>query len=120
MEEDTVLVQPDSLPLGEGGISVDVYRPEGKGPVLVMQGNAGGMQGKRWVKPQPEWSAFRCAEGACGGNLMGALDGGSQSEYQYSDTFGFGMVTFSNATHLQYRNIPVTGTIGYDEFWILK
>ncbi len=121
VQEGTVLVQPSSLPLGEGSSPVDVYSPEGKGPVLVMQGNAGGMQGgHRWVQPQPDWSAFRCSEGACRGGAEVGVDMDSEIEYQYSDTFGFGMVTFNNATHLQYRNIPVSGTIGHDEFWIVK
>ena len=67
------------------------------------------------------WSAFRCSEGHCASEADVEVDMvESHSDYQYSDTFGFGMVTFANATHMQYRNIPVTGTIGYDEFWIVK
>jgi len=120
VQQGTVLVQPGSLPIGEGGVNVDVYSPEGKGPVQLMQGNAGGMQGETFIHPQPAWSAFRCAEGFCGVEADVGVDLESRINYQYSDTFGFGMVTFTNATHLQYRNIPITGTIGYDEFWIVK
>jgi hypothetical protein len=42
---------------------VDTYRATGFGPVHVMQGHAGGMQFERFIQPQPDWSAFRMANG---------------------------------------------------------
>ncbi|CAM9280344.1 unnamed protein product, partial [Ectocarpus fasciculatus] len=86
---------------GESG-SVDMYHSEGKGPVYVVQGNTGAMQFERWANPKPDFSA------------------GLILDSNYSDTFGFGVITFANSTHLHYSNIPVTGTIGVDEFWIVK
>jgi hypothetical protein len=48
---------------------VDKYYSTGHGPVHVMQGHAGGMQFERWTQPQPEWSAFRMADGIIPPNI---------------------------------------------------
>jgi hypothetical protein len=92
---------PTSQPWGQDGATVDVYSPQGKGPVQVVQGNSGGMQAESWDQPAPAWSGFRCANGfvpkdtagtrdiladitemvEVGVDLEGKLDG-----YHYSDT----------------------------------
>jgi hypothetical protein len=129
-----VLVTPTSYPWGPDGAQVDVYAPNGKGPVQVVQGNSGGMQAEKWEQPQPAWSAFRCANGyvpSADGKLehtiehvveagIGELFHLDHLKYHYTDTYGFGIINFANATHLQYRSIPITGSVGYDEFWIVK
>jgi hypothetical protein len=48
---------------------VDTYYANGAGPVHLMQGHAGGMQVERWIQPQPEWSAFRMANGLIAPNV---------------------------------------------------
>jgi len=128
----------------------DVYYSKGKGPVHVMQGHAGGMQAERWISPTPEWSAFRMADGIVMPNLKGEdiyadyfydlTDDSNQSleevenlplfprnlsldlfNYNYSHTYGFGLITAYNATHLHYEAIPnVDGKRNHDEFWIVK
>lgn len=117
---------PKHRPNGAGGL-VDVYHSEGKGPVYVVQGNTGAMQFETWTHPQPDWSAIRFANGYIpppnpfrGGERDDNHVGGVILESNYTDTFGFGSATFYNSTHLHYRNIPVTGDIGVDEFWIVK
>ena len=107
-----------------------------------MQGNAGGMQGERWLQPAPQWSAIRMANGFIAPNRTASSSSSSSSSssyevYQadiqadselegkilsstYSDTYGFGTLTFYNTTHLHYQSIPVTGTVGYDSFWVVK
>ena len=109
------------------GKLVDVYKSEGLGPVYVVQGNTGAMQIERWVQPKPEWSAVRFANGYIPPDNTPSVEGRSESEldgallgFNYTDTFGFGVATFANATHLHYTCIPVTGTIGTDEFWVIK
>lgn len=109
---------------GESG-SVDMYHSEGKGPVYVVQGNTGAMQFERWANPKPDFSAVRFANGYIPPRDRFSKEGaaalkGLILDSNYSDTFGFGVITFANSTHLHYSNIPVTGTIGVDEFWIVK
>lgn len=106
---------------GESGL-VDAYHTQGLGPVYVVQGNTGAMQVERWIQPAPEWSAVRYANGYIPprniphpAELEGII-----LKSNYSDTFGIGVATFANSTHLHYSEIPVTGTIGNDEFWIIK
>lgn len=41
-------------------------------------------------------------------------------DIEYSDTYGFGVVTAYNATHLHYHSYPVTGDWAVDEFWIIR
>jgi hypothetical protein len=132
--EGEVLVKPTLQPWGTDGAQVDVYASSGKGPVQVVQGNSGGMQAEKWEQPQPAWSAFRCANGyipSADGKLehtiehvvdagIGELLHLDRLRYHYTDTYGFGIINFANSTHLQYRSIPITGSIGYDEFWIVK
>ena len=48
---------------------IDKYHSTGFGPVHLMQGHAGGMQFERWVQPQPDWSAFRMANGLIAPNV---------------------------------------------------
>jgi hypothetical protein len=45
---------------------------------------------------------------------------GIDLDWNYTNTFGFGVVEFCNATHLQYKSIPITGSLGVDNFWIVK
>jgi hypothetical protein len=106
------------------GVTVPLYKTTGKGPVYVVQGNTGAMQVEHWVMPKPEWSAKRFANG-----IIPADDEASTALREklitsdtrtYTDTFGIGLATFVNSTHLHYRAVPVTGTIGTDEFWIVK
>ena len=102
-------------------------KTHGRGPVLVVQGNAGGMQAERWVHPQPLWSAKRWSNGiippshlphrpinSVNGN--GPLD----LDHEYSDTFGFGLVSALNKTHLHYQSYAVSGDWAVDEFYIVK
>ena len=122
-----VTVYPESFD------GVDLYRASGRGPVQVVQGNAGGMQFEKWQQPQPEWSAVRMANGFIPKNKTSEEVGVSAKgiiddikllkDYHYVDTYGFGVATFVNATHLYYQNVPVehekTGP-GYDSFWVVK
>jgi acid phosphatase type 7 len=107
------------------GERVDLYHSEGKGPVYVVQGNTGAMQFERWTQPQPEWSALRFANGFIPPRDVSTTEGSEQLQglilqSNYTDTFGLGIATFANSTHLHYEVIPVSGTIGVDEFWIVK
>jgi hypothetical protein len=109
--------------LAEG--KVDTYRSCNKGPVHVVQGNTGGMQFESFEQPAPAWSAVRFANGYIPPNrthieayATGAV--GIDLDWNYTNTFGFGVVEFCNATHLQYKSIPITGSLGVDNFWIVK
>ena len=103
----------------------DVYYSKGFGAVHVVQGNSGAMQFENWNQPQPAWSAFRYANGYIARNIttynvteIKADQGLLPSNY--TDTFGFGVVSALNSTHLKYQMIPITGDIGKDTFWIVK
>jgi len=110
----------------------DVYYSTGKGPVHVIQGNTGGMQFESWVQPQPAWSAKRFANGYIPRNKTDAklvsVEGGVQlshpdlpQNFNYSNTYGFGVITAWNRTHMQYKAVADTESIvGTDEFWIVK
>jgi hypothetical protein len=105
---------------------VDLYRSQGKGPVYVVQGNTGAMQFERWANPRPDWSAVRFANGFIPPSDV-TQDPTEQARLQglildsnYTDTFGFGVMTVMNSTHMQYKVVPVSGTIGTDEFWVVK
>ena len=110
-----VTVRPIPGHSGENA-GVDVYHSQGKGPVHVVQGNTGAMQFETWVHPKPRWSAVRFSNGYI--PEIGVE--GMILESNYTDTFGFGVATFINATHMKYSNIPITGDIGVDTFWIVK
>ena len=111
----TVTVKPSKI-RGDFDRPIDLYRSQGKGPVYVVQGNTGAMQVERWINPKPDWSAIRFANG-----VIPPQDGHiPNGDFAYSDTFGVGVATFMNATHLHYENHAVTGTEGVDEFWIVK
>jgi hypothetical protein len=120
------LAVPSSSGQEEGEQEVDVYHSQGKGPVYVVQGNTGALQFERWANPKPDWSALRFANGfippadvtqdpAEAERLQGLV-----LESNYTDTFGFGVMTAFNATHMQYKVVPVSGTLGTDEFWVVK
>ena len=96
----------------------DAYYSTGKGPVYVCQGNTGAMQGEKFIQPQPDWSAVRMANGIHGRNKSEvAID----DVYSYRNTFGYGIITSFNSTHLFYENIPNTEKIRFsDRFWIVK
>lgn len=108
----------------------DVYRCDGKGPVQVIQGNSGGMQEEKWVQPQPAWSAIRFANGfvplnrssntlSAEGDVTGM--GPIGLRHNYTDTFGFGVFTAHNKTHLHYEAFADTeNDLGTDSFWIIK
>jgi hypothetical protein len=85
------------------------------------------MQFESWEQPQPAWSAVRFANGYIPRNKTRSTVDAEEPSLEglilpsnYTDTFGFGVAQFMNATHLYYRNIPVTGDIGHDSFWIVK
>lgn len=132
-----VTVQPSKIPAHEvseldaiknrprPSLGVDVYESQGKGPVYVVQGNTGAMQFERWENPQPDWSAIRFANGYIPPRDHASLEGSQQLkglvlDSNYTDTFGVGIMTLYNSTHMYYRNYPVSGTIGVDEFWVVK
>jgi hypothetical protein len=121
------LTVPSTNEAGEATqAEVDLYRTQGKGPVYVVQGNTGAMQFERWATPRPDWSAVRFANGFVPpGDLTqdpaeAARLEGLILKSNYTDTFGFGVMTVMNATHMQYKVVPVSGTIGTDEFWVVK
>lgn len=127
-------------PVVQGKVSVfpekasdglDLYKATGKGPVQVVQGNTGGMQAEKWEQPQPEWSAIRFANGYVPKNtttkasfsVHGLIDDVKFiKDYDYQDTYGFGVATFVNATHMHYQNVPVEheNGPGVDAFWVVK
>jgi acid phosphatase type 7 len=116
-----VTVHPTHREAGE----VDVYHAEGHGPVYVVQGNTGAMQFERWQHPKPQWSAIRFANGFIPPFDIRSEHGANSLEglildSNYTDTFGLGVADFVNSTHLHYTNIPVSGSIGTDEFWVVK
>lgn len=128
-EELVPTVYPVKGAVGSEAEGADVYYSSGKGPVHVVQGNTGGMQFEQWIQPQPAWSAVRFANGYIPANRsseseVSAMSGitveGPVLESTYTDTFGFGAVTFVNATHMYYQAVPITGTIGTDLFWVVK
>lgn len=100
---------------------VDVYHSDGLGPVHVVQGNTGAMQDSLWVYPVPPWSAVRYANGFVPGDERPTRDNldGLILDSNYTDTFGIGLITFMNSTHLFYDSVPITGNIT-DKFWIVK
>ena len=109
--------------------SYDMYQSCNKGPVHVVQGNTGGMQAETFAQPAPAWSAVRFANGIIPPNRTEAsLEGstttattvGIDIDWAYSNTFGFGVATFANSTHLHYEVVPITGELGVDDFWIVK
>jgi Calcineurin-like phosphoesterase len=112
--------------------NVDIYYSQSKGPVYVVQGNTGAMQGETWVQPQPAWSAIRFANGFVPRNVsdvVASTEGGSNGNVggavlptDYIDTFGYGVITAYNATHMYYRARADSNStdIGNDEFWIVK
>lgn len=118
-----VSVKPSKI-RSESGL-VDQYKAEGKGPVYIVQGNTGAMQFERWQQPAPEWSAVRFANGFIPPKHLNSIEEKHELEgiilkSNYTDTFGVAVATFSNATHLHYSVVPITGTIGKDEFWLVK
>ena len=127
-----VTVLPEKVSQGQS--SVDLYRSTGKGPVHVVQGHAGGrwllalsfsvlyyyfyshniaMQFERFQQPQPSWSAFRMANGFITPNISRIsvdaghpdLDISKPENFKYTSTFGFGVITFANTTHLHYTTV---------------
>ena len=105
----TVVTMPSRTINGD-----DVYiSPDG--PIYVTQGNAGAMQSGTFPlqKNLPEWSAVRMAEGRVfSGN-------GSGFSGTFTDTFGFGVASFMNSTHMYYSTRMITGTL-HDAFWVVK
>jgi hypothetical protein len=45
-----------------------------------------------------------------------------RTHVNYEDTYGFGVITAMNATHLHYQSTPDTDStgVGTDEFWVVK
>jgi hypothetical protein len=116
---------PSVLPAKNAEDGVDVYNSQGKGPVYVVQGNTGAMQFERWQNPQPEYSAIRFANGYIPPRDHKSSEGsealkGLVLDSNYQDSFGLGIMTLHNATHLYYKNHPVTDEGIVDEFWIVK
>lgn len=123
-----VTVYPNQITIDNN--LVDAYYSYGKGPVHVVQGSAGGMQGERWQQPAPAWSAIRFANGFIAPNISStsidvftgdkSSEQGYNSDRNYTNTFGFGLITAYNASHLHYNVIPITGNVGVDQFWVIK
>mmetsp|Transcript_23680 Transcript_23680/g.32518 ORF Transcript_23680/g.32518 Transcript_23680/m.32518 type:complete len:574 (+) Transcript_23680:35-1756(+) len=120
----------------KNGAGVDEYHSLGRGPVHVVQGHAGAMQFERFQQPAPEWSAFRMANGFITPNISRPSKGDTIEDlisiskpenFKYTSTYGFGVMTFYNATHMHFTTVsdahktskdasPLPG----DEFWIVK
>ena len=112
--------------------TVDYYYSDGMGPVQVVQGNSGAMQVETWHQPQPDWSAKRFAEGLVGRNRSSVdvfgesitdvhSEGYILPHSNYTDTYGFGVITAYNSSYLKYEAVANTdGTVGTDTFWIVK
>lgn len=102
----------------------DIYYSTGKGPVHVVQGNTGAMQWETWVQPQPAWSAIRFANGFIPLNRTSTSDisvDGPVLPSNYTNTFGYGVITAWNSTHLQYdAKADTDSDLGTDLFWIVK
>jgi hypothetical protein len=89
-------------------------------PVYLTQGNAGAGQEERFESPAPAWSAVRWANGRdFTASAEQAAVGAAGSHRSYTDTFGFGVARFINATALQYESVPVTGSFS-DVFTITR
>jgi len=136
------------LPSSTDAQGHDVYESP-KAPLYITQGNSGAAQEERWQSPTPAWSAVRWAngkasnapplvdhgQGAAGATAAAASTSGSAHEhkedqevsnnegsvwpYTYTDTFGFGVAQFVNATAMRYESVPVTGNFT-DQFWIVR
>ena len=92
------------------------------------------MQAERWHQPQPEWSAIRYADGVSPRNKSSSTDRelltmemeveavpGPEGKITYVDTFGFGVITALNSTHLHYESHANTNNTKFtDSFWIVK
>jgi hypothetical protein len=85
------------------------------------------MQFESWTQPAPAWSAKRFANGFVPPNITHSQQGAGADTVSgvflptnYTDTFGVGIITAMNSTHLQYSTMPITGNIGVDSFWIVK
>jgi len=132
--------------VGANGASVVTpSRTDGKGnnvydapgfPVYITQGNSGAAQGESWQRPAPAWSAVRWANGWDSSPPRASASdareeapaaappsaggpGPGPYEATYTDSFGFGLARFMNATHMSYESIPITGVFT-DTFWIVK
>ena len=58
------------------------------------------------MKPQPDWSAKRFANG--GGHF-------------YTDTYGYGSLKVFNKSHMRFEFMPISGEgVINDVFWIVK
>lgn len=45
----------------------------------------------------------------------------SENSYDYKNTFGFGIITVWNSTHMQYEaQADTESNLGTDTFWIAK
>jgi hypothetical protein len=83
------------------------------------------MQFERFYQPQPSWSAIRMANGYFIPNITfsdNILSERGNKNISYIATYGFGVVTFANKTHLHYKS-ESDATLGdehVDEFWIVK
>lgn len=91
------------------------------------------MQFETFQQPQPEWSAFRMANGFITPNITfpSTLDLESNiskpANMKLMSTYGFGVITFANSTHLHYTTVsdvhvqPQSSfVVPKDEFWIVK
>jgi hypothetical protein len=104
----------------------DVYYSTGKGPVHIVQGNTGAMQVETWIQPQPVWSALRFANGYIPLNrtdisVSGVHVDGPVLPSNYTNTFGYGVITAWNSSHMHYAAMADTeSSVGTDDFWIIK
>jgi hypothetical protein len=112
---------PIKIDKSDSNDGTDAYFSTGKGPVYVVQGNTGAMQWERWGLPQPDWSAIRFANGWEPNRVLPTNIVDYRDKYNYTNTFGYGLITVENATHLYYEAFADTeDTLGTDRFWIIK
>lgn len=132
----TKVVVPDRKASKAAG--ADVYANPGL-PIYLTQGNAGAAQEERWERPAPPWSAVRWANGKDSSpprsDPLGAPEvptplhsdvssgpaevGRPTYPFNYTDSFGFGILRFVNATACEYESVTITGSL-HDHFWIVR
>lgn len=86
-----------ALPLRKH-LGADVYVSP-PAPVHLVVGTAGALQRESWLQPTPQWSAVRKADTL--------------------DSYGYGLLTAHNATHLEFEFKGLGGGAG-DRMWIEK
>lgn len=89
-----------TLPSGNPLLHQPVVYTNVAAPVIMTIGTAGAVQAESWLKPHPEYSAFRMAD--------------------TEQSYGYVQVTAHNDTHLQWDFRPIKSGGRVDEFWIVQ